>query len=321
MQIDYGFKKVEGNGRVFFRNNDCVAYFPNDFSYYFGISRLHHFNNPTKIFDSLISENISSIKLGKNYAELSINQKKHKIIFGDHCINIDYPTSQNIDLDFRGLYDFRTIGRYYEVEKNQYYEIKCKQNSEFYWVIIDGDLELVKEWIEKYYRFDDSRHDSAKFWVHRIGRIKGNATIAWGKNKENAISRLKKLKEKDYESFDDIIEHNLNSLIMEERLYAGLPWFFQAWTRDELISLIAYKPELRKKLLLNYLGSLMSDGRLPNRLPEADLGSADSIGLLAFRVKQNIKLFDKEQKQKFLELLMKKKFLNLQPSAVKKFTH
>ncbi len=84
-------------------------------------------------------------------------------------------------------------------------------------------------------------------------------------------------------------------------IFAGLPWFFQFWSRDALISL---KPlskinkNLAEKILLGYLKSINDDGRLPNLIGEhssKSLGSADAVGWLFLRCDH---LIDKINKDK-----------------------
>ncbi|MBI5392934.1 hypothetical protein HZA96_03615 [Candidatus Woesearchaeota archaeon] len=71
-------------------------------------------------------------------------------------------------------------------------------------------------------------------------------------------------------------------------IFAGLPWFFQFWTRDENIALIGLIKEERfseaKSILFRMLENILPDGRLANRFPKAELGCADSIGLLFKRI-------------------------------------
>ena len=78
-----------------------------------------------------------------------------------------------------------------------------------------------------------------------------------------------------------------------EAIFAGLPWFFQFWTRDEAIStggLISIgKEDVAKKILLRQIRKLLFDGRLGNRYPESALGSADGVGLAFFRLYQLMK--------------------------------
>lgn len=65
-------------------------------------------------------------------------------------------------------------------------------------------------------------------------------------------------------------------------LFAGLPWFYHFWSRDETISTIGLMNEEQflesKKILFKQLDNLNQNGRLPNRIPSSDLDSADSVG-------------------------------------------
>jgi len=71
-------------------------------------------------------------------------------------------------------------------------------------------------------------------------------------------------------------------------MWAGLPWFYQYWSRDELVSVMSLMLEHRydysKELLMKYLFEITTDGRLSNRYPAANLGTADSIGWLFKRL-------------------------------------
>ncbi len=82
-------------------------------------------------------------------------------------------------------------------------------------------------------------------------------------------------------------------------IYAGLWWFFQFWSRDELISLKAWMLQgnyhLAKEIIINNLRQLKPDGRLPNRWPPSDLDSADSIYWIAKRVRDLLDLLDEER--------------------------
>ncbi|PCJ18618.1 MAG: hypothetical protein COB02_10800 [Candidatus Cloacimonadota bacterium] len=78
--------------------------------------------------------------------------------------------------------------------------------------------------------------------------------------------------------------------INEGGVYAGLPWFFHWWSRDESISLGAFL-ELKnysfvKKVLLRQANNFLDDGRISCRSPKMDLASADSTGWCATRLLQ-----------------------------------
>ncbi|MCJ8346289.1 hypothetical protein MJH12_12160, partial [bacterium] len=86
---------------------------------------------------------------------------------------------------------------------------------------------------------------------------------------------------------------SLSSLCVDQDIggiYAGLPWFFHWWTRDEAISLGAFL-ELKdyqyvKKILLKQTENFLQDGRISCRFPKMDLASADSTGWCATRLLQ-----------------------------------
>ncbi len=67
-------------------------------------------------------------------------------------------------------------------------------------------------------------------------------------------------------------------------MYAGLPWFFQFWSRDELISINSYGMIGEKRFvvekILAYCKALDAHGKIPNRIPSSALGSMDASGWL-----------------------------------------
>jgi len=68
------------------------------------------------------------------------------------------------------------------------------------------------------------------------------------------------------------------------RMYAGLPWFFQFWPRDELISLgslIQLKEfKTSKSILFNYLKRLNNKGRIISESDNIGIDNADATGWL-----------------------------------------
>ncbi len=82
--------------------------------------------------------------------------------------------------------------------------------------------------------------------------------------------------------------NSLNGLLVEiggaKGIFAGLPWFFQIWARDELLSLkgISLKTDVQAILERN-LQHVQPDGTLLSRFPPSDVRAADAIGLLYLR--------------------------------------
>jgi glycogen debranching enzyme len=172
------------------------------------------------------------------------------------------------------------------------------------------DYEFVDRWEERRYSYDAERRDfPASRYVYRpfILNAKG-LFIAFGRTKESAISglwrlRAHKLEERNYITIgkgkgedaaaafvcaQDSLMKMMLSHDGKTRMFAGLPWFFQLWSRDELVSLGALIMlghfKIVKDALFHYIRSIGPDGRLANRLPSSHLGSADSVGWLWKRV-------------------------------------
>src|SRR3989344_8313626 len=102
--------------------------------------------------------------------------------------------------------------------------------------------------------------------------------------------------------------------------YAGLPWFFQFWTRDEAISLksiiIKGRYEPAKSILLERIKEVYSDGRVRNCFPLCDLGTADGAGWV-FRRLYDLVLKIKEE-EKDIERFIKKEELMFIRQQLKK---
>lgn len=82
--------------------------------------------------------------------------------------------------------------------------------------------------------------------------------------------------------------NSLNSLYLKAEhtrgILAGLPWFFQFWNRDELISLkaliLAGKSKEAKRILFSQLNGIKTNGRMLSSYPGGSAESADAAGWL-----------------------------------------
>ncbi|MBU0666648.1 MAG: amylo-alpha-1,6-glucosidase [Nanoarchaeota archaeon] len=229
----------------------------------------------------------------------------------------------NLELDFRNIYDFDDKGRIYDVtKKGDYIIIHYKKHSDSslinihkqYYLVIRGadSFEKICEWTKKKYSYDKKRNDRYEFHIFKALKIfcpnSLKLIFAHADSEKKAIDKCKfafdhfdflkqtlithtkkLLKNEDFaydaalKSLDDLTVI-LGEKNKKEGVLAGFPWFFQFWSRDELISLKAWILQERysyvKKRLFEYLDEIQSNGRLPNRLPESKLDSADSIGWL-----------------------------------------
>ncbi|MBN2368148.1 hypothetical protein JXC34_03940 [Candidatus Woesearchaeota archaeon] len=181
-----------------------------------------------------------------------------------------------------------------------------------------ADFEVPDQWLKRYYHYDAQRGPRHTFYVYRGLKfsISSSNTVvfSFSQNEEEALEKaffvqdnlhfLKSTQEKYNAKLLDRkkIEENmalkcLDDLIIIPKdesgkalsgVYAGFPWFYQLWARDELVSLggiIRLKRyELAKQLLFKHLNTILPDGRLSNRTPFSELGSADSTGWLVKRL-------------------------------------
>ncbi len=213
----------------------------------------------------------------------------------------------------------------------------------------EDDLHFKKnsEWPKKFYDYDKSR-GSTPFERHVLNAMKlfGKRIIFSAshslelavRNAENVRKHIDNLKiiQKNYHFHNlkilkapqeitlayNSARNSLDALLVndtEPGIYAGLPWFFQFWTRDEAISLKAIMVEddllTAKKILLKQLSSIKQDGRLPSIITLRDTNSADSIGwhfkrwhdLIHALSEKNIanKLFKKDELEPIITQLKK----------------
>ncbi|MBW2989660.1 hypothetical protein KY358_05075 [Candidatus Woesearchaeota archaeon] len=195
---------------------------------------------------------------------------------------------------------------------------KTGQEGYTVYLVIEGDDSLhykkIGGWVKKDYDFDRKRaslpferyvYDAMKLVSKKIVFSVSENKEAALKNAEMVLHSLSKLKEmqKKYHDVNPKCSlkkirdkevrfafrcavNSLDGLLVETNgdtgIYAGLPWFFQVWSRDEAISLRAMMLEdefsVSKKILLKQLKNIGSEGRLPNRPPPIKTGSADAIG-------------------------------------------
>ncbi|MEK6984733.1 MAG: amylo-alpha-1,6-glucosidase [Nanoarchaeota archaeon] len=195
------------------------------------------------------------------------------------------------------------------------------------------------EWIARNYPFDETRNSPPfKRHVYNALRLKGSKFVfSMSKNKESAINEskfifnnLERLKSKEKGNFFELLKNksikhvvqnkelsdqikmayinalnSLSSLFIDCKkthgLIAGLPWFFQFWSRDSLVSIKAFS-KIDKlsaaKILIDYLNSIQGDGRLQNLTGQhssKSIGAADAHGWLFFRCRELLAEIDKNK--------------------------
>ncbi|MBR9676070.1 hypothetical protein GOV05_03620 [Candidatus Woesearchaeota archaeon] len=212
-----------------------------------------------------------------------------------------------------------------------------KQDLEYqkYLVIkTDAKKEEVAKWVKKEFEHDKKRKTKSEWFIYEAMRfnIAKNAKIVFyaADNLERAMNNANylfysgdHLKNQRKEHIKKLVRHNiqvskrigmayklalksLDDLVIsindQPMIYAGLPWFFQIWTRDEAISLRALMLEKDyekvKKILFRQLNIILKDGRIPSRYPPTTLSSADGVGWVFKRIHDFLKLLNVHKKLK-----------------------
>jgi glycogen debranching enzyme len=183
----------------------------------------------------------------------------------------------------------------------------------------------VERWAERYYRLDEERNSfPCRRYVFEALELKGKKFVfSVSKNKEEAIkecsyvfenvAELKKIQQKRFyrniilngnkENIKKIISnekkfayisalHSLYSMVISNEenceMLAGLPWFFQSWSRDTAISSTNLNINIRKIILFGVLNTIQKSGRVSNVYNNyartALDNTADATGWIFYRI-------------------------------------
>jgi len=187
--------------------------------------------------------------------------------------NVNQPQNIEIVLDIKESYDNREDGRDYKIEREgdfiivKYYQIDCDWPPIFLTIKADfRRMQKLEQWILRRYDFDKKRNSHPfERWVFQALRLAGSQKIVFAvdQNKNKALTIAEyvfkneaALKESKRNEINKLIskksisnkqvniaylcaKNALRSLIVTGGIYAGLPWFFQFWRRDEAICLKA----------------------------------------------------------------------------------
>ncbi|MFT4261051.1 MAG: amylo-alpha-1,6-glucosidase [Candidatus Woesearchaeota archaeon] len=225
----------------------------------------------------------------------------------------------NVSLDFRRVHDFCDKGRIYEFEKvkgglrviyNKYSDDSLNELVESRVLFIKGVEDFVYDevWEEKSYVYDLKRKTRSNFFVNRGLKLKVNESCKFVfLFDEKPLRNRKKVSVKN--DLDKAF-FALDSLRYDDKfkgLFAGFPWFYQFWARDELISLKPYiirsdKSFVRSVLFRNF--DRIDNGLVKNRYPESDLGSIDSLGWLCTRFFEAKSFFNNKELKVIREKLV-----------------
>ncbi|MBN2111871.1 hypothetical protein JW707_02100 [Candidatus Woesearchaeota archaeon] len=227
----------------------------------------------------------------------------------------------DIILDCKEIFDNREWGRNYDISKemgclvirfSKKNEEKEQPGKEFeiYMAVYSSEIEYkpAAHWEKAHYETDQDR-DSPPFerYVFNACRLRcKEAVFAFANEKRKAMAEAKhvwanrkKLRRKREKEVRQLIHKRkirdsesavayqcslnaLNNLVVDSKgISAGIPWFYQFWARDELVSLKALidigEFAFAKKILFHYLDKLGPEGKLPEKDINTKIKSADAV--------------------------------------------
>lgn len=317
------------NGAYFYNNAKSKyrgLYFPNEESLF-------------KTIDFINIQEITSINYNGDHIEVVSKRGIIRFRFSKNVLfmDCDYKGELLFTLDVRDIYDFEDKGRIYNITEGKNVCVEYKKFSDnqlenisfskYLLIKTTSKAERIEKWREEFYEEDEARNSNpARLYVYDAFKIKCNGTdrikIAFGDNINETEKRLdtdyeqmevKTFSQKKLQDEDAIAYHfaakSVYDLDVENKgLYAGLPWFFQVWTRDEAISLKALIDlkdydfcRLRLMEMIKHIGM---DGKIPNRFPNSTLATADGTGWVFFRLHE---LMIKAEETKMMEQFFSKK--------------
>ncbi|OYT54517.1 MAG: hypothetical protein B6U72_02300 [Candidatus Altiarchaeales archaeon ex4484_2] len=243
-------------------------------------------------------------------------------------------------LDVRPSYETHAFGRFYKLSERDgkllvEYTKKNPESGELeyrlYIAIKTGklDYEKISRWKPVSYELDGERNSPpVDMNVYDLARIRAKKLVfSFSPNKKKALneadyvySNLRKLENKQRRyvketSGDRKLEGelffafnacklSLDQLTVDGRIHAGLPWFFQIWSRDELLSMKNLSPVNRKRIIYSYLDRLQEDGRVPNIVGDDSTTNADSVGWLFKRIDECFGEFTLDERDHVLDRFM-----------------
>ncbi len=269
----------------------------------------------------LVNNFWQTVRKRDNFTEsFFLPENHHSLVY-----ELSQPKEIELTLDIKESYDNREFGHRYSISvEKDVVLIEYRRENEFaFYLAIKPDIlsfQKINDWIARDYSLDQKRNAPPfQRYVYRPFIIKAQQLVfSLNSHKEKAIREaqfvfeemdsLKQIKRKKTQELSSLAEriedkemrmaylcaaHSLRSLTVKASpdrwgIYAGLPWFFQFWLRDEAISLkglFLVSPKRAAKIALELLKQIREDGRIFDGISE----SADGTGWLFKRLDDLIK--------------------------------
>lgn len=297
----------------FFRNSENLYKIVEEIS-------LENGNGPTELKNELWRHSRTSKIKNKTVIESFFLPERNRGLLYE----IDQGEVFNVFLDFKPIYENSEQERFYKIEPGKSeIIIECRNKKDKIFLAIrlnSKDFSIREEWVRRFYDFDQKRN-SLPFERSVFGALQIKASkmaLGIGDSKKQAQKEanrifdraweLKKEKRKNIRNWLDFsktgnsqislaylaAQNALRELIFEnqnqKQISAGLPWFFEFWSRDAFISinsLMEKKDSRFWDVCEYYLSKAAKTGFLENKAGQT-IKNADSTGWLLKRVGQAI---------------------------------
>ena len=238
----------------------------------------------------------------------------------------------DIVLDVRKAYDMRQWGRNYSIEfskdlavvrfeKKSHILEDFSQGIKEYEIFValrhNGKVSCADEWVYRKYSYDASRNSSpsTRYVYRALKAVASRIVFSVASDRDSAVKeaehiynnygKLLNAQKSSCRVFEGSKGRNvayacaakaLTDLYAGDGMFAGLPWFFQFWSRDAAVCsralMLVGKADYSRKILLKQVEGILPDGRTPNIFGNmykdstgpAPGSSADGIGWVCARL-------------------------------------
>lgn len=225
-------------------------------------------------------------------------------------VSLSEARTLKITLDIRPIYQFPEFGRSYEIEPEEKgylvtYSDPTLAGPVYLHIRSAQPFTLSNTWEKQAYPRDVARNSApTELFVYTVATITTDL-ISFGTGSTPEMARKSSLaaaKQRPQSSPIGInyshdtllnqvntakvcVQQSLRWLQSPAGLWAGLPWFHQVWTRDELITSLGLPRDQQLEIIERYLGSSLESGELPTYIGSGTT-CADGIGWLCLLVRE-----------------------------------
>lgn len=243
-------------------------------------------------------------------------------------VSLSTPSQLEIVLDIRKIYSYPDFQREYIVSNSQNsclisYTDPHISKPVFLHIRSKDSLSLKNEWKPQDYPRDAIRNSPpSELYVYTLlATVSDTLGFGFGSTREEAethsleaFGQLPKSPEVSISYTHDTLfnevsaakiasEKSLQALITNKGMWAGLPWFHQIWSRDELITALGIDKKQQLDCIQRYLTYPLQNGELPT-FQGSKSTCADGVGWLCLLIREyGIEIFSDTDSQKITEFL------------------